>query len=232
LAGVCREREIQIILTTHSPYVLEELPKEARIQIFEEDGHRQAMIGVSPEFALSRMDDIQHPECELYVEDQAAATLVAEMLSQNDRDLASRVRVTTYGAASVGYQLGRMVAGKRFRHAAGVFLDGDCAPAEGCCVLPGDEAPEAVVFEDLAQIGWGDLWIRFLRDASAVADACASSMILSDHHDWAPEAAKRLMIGDNILWHAMCAEWVKRCMNDEDYLRVKNYVEDRLAEYA
>lgn len=232
LASMCREREIQIILTTHSPYVLEELPKEARIQIFEQDGQRQAMIGVSPEFALSRMDDVQHPECELYVEDQAAATLVTEMLSQRDRDLATRTRVTTYGAASVGYQLGQMVAGKRFPHAAGVFLDGDCAPADGCCILPGDEAPEVVIFEDLAKIEWGDIWIRLLRDASVISDACNSSVILSDHHDWVPEAARRLMVGDNILWHAMCAEWVKRCLREEDYLRVKNYVEDRLAEYA
>ena len=232
LANVCREREIQIILTTHSPYVLEELPKEARIQIFEQEGERQAMIGVSPEFALSRMDDVQHPECELYAEDDRAATLITEMLSQRDRDLSSRTLVTTYGAASVGYQLGQMVAGKRFLRAVGVFLDGDCAEAVGCCVLPGDQAPEEMVFEDLAQIGWGDLWIRLLRDASVISDACSSSMVLSDHHDWVPEAARRLMVGDNILWHAMCAEWVSRCMKPDDYARVKNYVEDRLAEYA
>jgi predicted ATPase len=135
LATVCRERELQIILTTHSPYVLEELPKEARIQIFEQDGARQAMIGVSPEFALTRMDDIQHPECELYVEDEAAKTLVMEMLSQRDPELASRLLVTPYGAASVGYQLGIMVADHRFPRPVGVFLDGDCAPGRGCCVF-------------------------------------------------------------------------------------------------
>ena len=106
------------------------------------------------------------------------------------------------------------------------------APADGCCILPGDEAPEVVIFEDLAKIEWGDIWIRLLRDASVVSDACSSSMILSDHHDWVPEAATRLMVGDNILWHAMCAEWVKRCMEEDDYVRVKNYVEDRLADYA
>ena len=34
------------------------------------------MIGVSPEFALSRMDEVHHPECELYVEDEVAKTLL------------------------------------------------------------------------------------------------------------------------------------------------------------
>lgn len=232
LATVCRERELQIILTTHSPYVLEELPKEARLQIFEQDGERQAMIGVSPEFALSHMDDISHPECEIYVEDEAAKTLLTEMLSQRDRDLGSRLLITTFGAASVGYQLGQMVEGKRWPRPVGVFLDGDCAPGAGCCILPGDDAPERVVFEALAEIGWADLWIRLLRDTSVVTDACEASLALSDHHDWVPEAAKKLMIGSAVLWHAMCAEWVNRCLKQSDYERVKRYVEDRLAEYA
>ncbi|MCR6658669.1 MAG: AAA family ATPase [Asticcacaulis sp.] len=232
LATVCRERELQIILTTHSPYILEELPKEARLQIFEQDGVRQAMIGVSPEFALSHMDDVQHPECEIYVEDDAAKTLVVEMLSQRDRDLCSRLLVTTYGAASVGYQLGQMVEGKRFPRPVGVFLDGDCAEGRGCCVLPGGDAPERVVFEDLSEKRWGDLWVLLMRDTSIVSDACDNSLTLTNHHDWIGEAAKRLMIGGNVLWHAMCAEWVKKCLKQNDYLRIKQYVEDRLSDYS
>lgn len=231
LATVCRERELQIILTTHSPYILEELPKQARIQIFEQDGARQAMIGVSPEFALSAMDDVHHPECELYVEDDAAKTLLMETLSQRNRDVASRVVVSTYGAASVGYQLGHMVENGRFHgRRVGVFLDGDCDAAPGCCILPGKEPPEVTVFEDLAAINWGDIWIRLLRDTSVVSDACQAAMTLRDHHDWIGEAAKRLMIGSAPLWHAMCAEWVKRCLKAEDYELVERYVEDRLAE--
>ena len=232
LATVCRERELQIILTTHSPYVLEELPKEARLQIFEQNGTRQAMIGVSPEFALSHMDDVQHPECELYVEDESAKTLVSEMLSQRDPDIGMRVLVTTFGAASVGYQLGHMVEGKRFPRPVGVMLDGDCAPGDGCFILPGGDAPERVVFNDLAEKNWGDLWIRLLRDTSLVTDACNASLALTDHHDWVPEAAKRLFIGGNILWHAMCAEWVKRCLPDEESAKIKQYIEDRISDYA
>ena len=28
------------------------------------------MTGVSPEFAMTRMDEYPHPECEIYVEDE------------------------------------------------------------------------------------------------------------------------------------------------------------------
>jgi predicted ATPase len=226
LATVCRERELQIILTTHSPYVLEELPREARLQIFEQDGLRQAMIGVSPEFALSRMDDVQHPECELYVEDEAARTLLLEILSQKNRNLASRIDIVAYGAASVGYQLGRMVKEKRFPRPVGVFLDGDCEEGVGCCRLPGDDAPERVVFEELEAINWGDLWTRLIRDISLISEACNASLAITNHHDWVPEAAKRLTVAGNILWHAMCAEWVSKRMKDADYDKIVQYIEE------
>jgi predicted ATPase len=231
LATVCRERELQIILTTHSPYVLEELPSGARIQIYDQEGMRQAMIGVSPEFALSKMDDVHHPECEVYVEDETSRTLLSEMISQRDRDLASRLMVTTFGSASVGYQLGQMVANKRFPRAVAVFLDGDCTPGAGCSILPGGDPPETAIFDALGQLNWGDLWIRLVRDTAIVSEACEASLALSDHHDWIAEAAKRLMVSPNVLWHAMCAEWVKRCMKDDEYARIREYIEDRLAEF-
>ena len=230
LATICREREVQIILTTHSPYVLEELPKEARIQIFSQNGERQAMIGVSPEFALNKMDEAFHPECEIYVEDVAAQILLREIISQKNPDLSSRLFITTFGAASVGYQLGIMVAGRRFPRAVGVFLDGDCAQGAGCYILPGGDAPEQVVFGDLSKIKWGDLWIRLLRDTSIVTEACNASMALSDHHEWIQEAANRLMVGKDILWHMMCSEWVKRCLSGKDYREITHYIEDRLEE--
>ena len=229
LATVCRERELQIILTTHSPYVLEQLPKQARIQIFEQESSRQVMIGVSPEFALSKMDDIHHPECEIYVEDDSAKTLLLEILSQKNADLASRVRISACGAASVGYQLGLMVENNRFEHKVGVILDGDCKSSPGCCKMPGQEPPEMVVFHELESINWGDMWVRLLRDTSDVTDACVSAMTLGDHHDWTRDAAKRLTLGTVVLWHMMCAEWVKRCLKDQDYRRIVSYIEDRLA---
>jgi len=75
LAELCREREWQVIITTHSPYVLSELPPMARAYIMEMHGEaretsREIVYGVSPEFAMTKMDDVPQPECDLYVEDK------------------------------------------------------------------------------------------------------------------------------------------------------------------
>ena len=209
LAERCRERELQIILTTHSPYVLEELPLESKIYILETDGTKRIVSGVSPQFAMTQMDDIPHPECELYVEDQAAKVMLAELLAAHAKQLFPRCDIVPFGAASVGFALGQMVEAKRFPRPTCVFLDGDNAAAPGCVLLPGGDAPEQVVFRDLRTKKWGDLWARIGRDISSVIDACNNAMTLGDHHEWVRAAATTLMCGGDTLWQAMCAEWAK-----------------------
>ena len=65
LAVVARATECQIIITTHSPYVLEELPLAARTYILESGGEKEIVTGVSPQFAMTKLDDEPHPECEI-----------------------------------------------------------------------------------------------------------------------------------------------------------------------
>ena len=232
LADVARERELQIILTTHSPYILEELPENARMQIYKSGEERKIMTGVSAQFAMTRMDDVPHPDCEIYVEDEAAVTFLTEIMSQRSKDLLSRVQIITFGASSVGYQLGQMISEKRFPRAVGVFLDGDCKPGNGCHVLPGEDSPEIVVFQSLQLDGWRDVWTRVKRSMSDISSACEAAMNLQNHHDWVSYAAKQLALSPNVLWHAMCGEWAERHLPDSDVRQIEVYLEDRLLEYA
>lgn len=123
LAERARIDHLQIIVTTHSPYILEELPAEARIQIVNTANGKEVVRGVSPNFAMTKMDEDIHPDGDLYVEDTEAQILVQEILADVQRDLLPRVEITPYGAASVGRSLGIMVNGNRFRRPTAVFLD-------------------------------------------------------------------------------------------------------------
>jgi len=210
LAEKCREREAQIILTTHSPYILEELPLEARTYILESQQIKKIITGVSPQFAMTQMDDEPYPECELFVEDQAAKVMLGEILAAHAKELFPRCAIIPYGAASVGQALGQMAVQRRFPRPTCVFLDGDNASAEGCILLPGGDAPERVVFEDLKQKKWGNLWSRIGRDIAWVTDACANAMTLGDHHEWTRAVANSLLCGGDTLWQNMCAEWAPK----------------------
>ena len=207
LAERCREREIQIILSTHSPYVLEELPFEARKYILESAGTREIVTGVSPQFAMTKMDDEVYPEIDLYVEDQAAKTMLSEVIAYHGKDVFARCQIIPFGAASVGHALGQMVEANRFPRPSLVYLDGDNARAPGCLLLPGGDAPEQVVLANLKKRNWGNLWSRIGRDISLVDDAGSRAMTLSDHHEWIRFAANQLKCGGDTLWQAMCAEW-------------------------
>ena len=76
LAELCRERDLQIIVATHSPYILAELPLEARLYLMQGQSGRHVMTGVSPEFAMTKMDEYPNLRCEIYVEDERAKTLL------------------------------------------------------------------------------------------------------------------------------------------------------------
>lgn len=209
LAVAARDRECQIILSTHSPYVLEELPLSARTYILETSRTKEIANGVSPQFAMTKMDDERYPECELFVEDVRAEIWLQQILSRHAPELFIRCATIPYGAANLGVALGQMVDRQRFPRRTRVFLDGDQGEATGCILLPGGDAPERVVFEKLKQENWLNLWSRIGRDVSMVSDYCSRAMTLPDHHDWVRYAANQLMCGGDVLWQGMCAEWTE-----------------------
>ena len=228
LARISRHRDLQVILTTHSPYVLEELPPEARICLLQGTEGRTVVRGVSPEFAMTRMDEEQHPECDVYVEDHRASALASEIIVTAERDLLSRVKMIPYGAASVGVALGRMAAEKRFPRPSIVFLDGDQSESLGCSLLPGEDSPERVVFGGLQSRGWPDVAMRIGRRPSETVDVLERAMVADDHHGWVRDAADRLMIGGDILWQALCSCWVANCADDTIKASVVDPLNDAL----
>jgi predicted ATPase len=228
LAHLAAINDLQIILTTHSPYILEELPPMARIYIMNEPSGRTVMNGVSPEFAMTRMDDYQHPECDVYTEDKRSAELIKSILAERRPELFPRCLPVPYGAAHVGYALGTMVAKGRFPRPSVVFIDGDQTGREGTNVLPGDDAPERVVFEGLRHVQWKGLDVQLGRSPSEVIDSCGAAMTSTNPKDWVRLTADRLLVGGEILWHAMTVAWVRACMTDDQADQVIRPIADAL----
>jgi predicted ATPase len=106
LAEICRQRDLQVIITTHSSYVLDELPNQGRAYVMSTSTGRQLVTGVSPFFAMTQMDEERHPEIDLYMEDDRARILLEELITAHKRELLPRCAMIPYGAASVGTSLG------------------------------------------------------------------------------------------------------------------------------
>ena len=95
-------------------------------------------------------------------------------------------------------------------------------------MLPGDDAPERVVFEALQSLNWVGIEKRTGRGYGSVVDACEKVMALGDHHDWVSQAASALALGPDTLWQAMCAEWATECLDEDEANRVAQTVGDTL----
>lgn len=233
LATLCRNTESQCILTTHSPYILDELPPEGRIYLMESDGQKKIITGVSPAFAMTKMDDEIYPEADVYVEDDRSGIMLGEIITNsNQRDLIIRYQPIPYGAANVGRSLGAMVKEKRFPRPSIVFLDGDQPSSVGCNLLPGEDAPERVVFEGLLTKGFDGVAKRLSRSQADVADACSQAMLLSDHHEWTKYAADRLSVTGQVLWQGMCAEWSLRCLPAHEANKIGDAILATIVEYG
>jgi hypothetical protein len=163
----------------------------------------------------------------LYVEDEAAKIMLEELLAYRAKDIFPRCSVIPYGASNVGKSLGLMLTTKKFPRPTCVFLDGDSSQSDGCIMLPGNDAPEIVVFSALRARAWGNLWARLGRDTSSTEDACTGAMTLSDHHEWVRYAANQLRCGTAVLWQSMCAEWV-RSIDDSDSKPIVDAIVDAL----
>ena len=82
--------------------------------ILETQGEKKIVPGVSPQFAMTKMDDDAHPECDLYVEDTAAGVMLSELLALHGKEFFPRCTIVPFGATSVGYALGRWLLTEGF----------------------------------------------------------------------------------------------------------------------
>src|SRR5260370_30485991 len=116
----------------------------------------------------------------------------------------------------------------RFPRPTFVFLDGDQGTSAGCMNLPGEDAPERVVFEAIRSKNWLRLHDRIKRPFTDVDDACAQAMLLPDHHDWIKYAANKLVVGTDTLWQSMASEWAATCLTDAEAAKIVQPIEDAL----
>jgi predicted ATPase len=214
LLWLARQRRIQVILSTHSPFVLEELPQEARILLLPGPQGLSVVYGISAEFAMSRLDDEVHHEAYIFVEDRGAEILLREILASSAEGgwLLSRVSISPVGPANVVSMLGGLGKAGKLPYKSVAVLDGDHSD-KNCSSLPGAEAPERVVYCELQAAGWPNLPQRFGIGAGTLLTVLEDAMLEPNHHQW------NTLVGDQVhkssvsVWEVLANEWCKSCLS-------------------
>lgn len=216
LLWLARQRRVQIILSTHSPYVLEELPQEARILLLPGPQGLSVVYGVSPEFAMSRLDDEIYPDIHIFVEDRNAEIWLREILasSSSTSEIIRRIEINPVGPANVVGMLGALGKAGKLPYKSISFTDGDHSNVDSY-KLPGNLAPERIVFNDLKATNWGSLTARFGIGAGTLYAILEDVILEPDHHKWPTLVGDQVAKSATSVWEILCTEWSRSCLSDD-----------------
>ncbi len=183
LTEICWEKKFQIIVSTHSSYFIDSLPREARILI--QKAKTEHIITKSPttRLAIGFMSGQLEPELHIYCEDHFAALLIENSLSGEAR---KRTRIIPVGAKSQLVKQSNFHLLANFGQHILILWDGDVQNGEAdkwlkndLCknfnhrvnwgFLPGNEPPEQWVINRLDCAEGHQTFATELREHPALA---------------------------------------------------------------
>ncbi len=230
LLSLAKDRKLQFILSTHSPYVLEQLPPIARVFIsVDRLGSRDILYGITTDFALNMMDNENHFELDIYCEDDSAEYIIESMLAAEFPNSLKRVRIVGVGAASVVTAVATM-ADKLPRRSLCV-VDFDQPENKKYIRLPGgSKSPERELFESLNDDQWRLVSERIARPTGEVLDAKDSAMRRPNQHNWIKAMASSLSgsIRPSRVWESIVDVWVEQVLDPQELTAWCRSVEDAL----
>lgn len=228
LIKLATSKRLQLVVSTHSEYVLEQLPAEARLYVTtDRTGRKEIIYGATPQYALGLMDDNRHPELDIYCEDAEAAYLVESLLRFERPDSVQRSQVIPVGPASTVKVMGGLSAAGRLPRNSVAVLDADQDPSSGCLVLPGDGPPEKVVFRSLDDTTWTTVAERLGVRPGDLIDAAADALRDDLHHTWARRIADSLSstFRASKVWESAVDVWIRDVLTPA---QVRDFVDQLL----
>jgi len=214
IARIGLQRDLQIILATHSASMLSRFPVQ-KMRLFSGPA---GMVTVTPPSSMVQLRDsvgIATPtRAIVLVEDQMAAAALKAVLADNDLALAREVDVVPVGGKDEVLNGCRVLRMSRRIPIFGV-LDGDLrdtAPnpysADRVFFLPGSGSPEDELLnassDDPGTLG------MLLRRSPQDIQAVISDLRHLDHQYFLPEIARRIGHDENAVCQAMITLWLGR----------------------
>lgn len=184
LVDISIEKRHQLIVTTHSEYLLTALPSASRIYIDRAPSGLRLIRGITTAQAMSLMTGGHDKALHILVEDDVADAVLVEILRRSDQSFLRTVRVSRGGDTKAIHSIMTALSSTGLPVAA--VRDGDKGdnPSDNLFKLPGDAAPE-----------------RAILSVAAVRDFLGSQYDLDlvdflagvndiDHHEWFGRLAK------------------------------------------
>lgn len=209
LLSLARVKNLQVIVSTHSPYILSELPVEARILLIRRNQGVEITYGASVDFCLSNLDDILHPELLIAVEDREAGTVVSQLIRELAPDIIQRVDIIQVGAANLVVSLGELAQNRRLPINLIAITDADQPDSSFSLKLPGQFCPEKQVILDIRKDSLTKLQGLLGVDIQTIQNEFDELTRIQDYTSWLNRLSTRFKISEATLWGILVSIWVK-----------------------
>ncbi|MFF5074641.1 ATP-dependent endonuclease [Micromonospora olivasterospora] len=211
IARYCLARKLQLVVATHSSEILSRIPLgNIRMCVSSVDKVRV----VTPTSIMQVQDTVgirSRIRGVLFVEDEAAATILGSIFALLDMSLAREFELVAAGGES------NALAGLRClrqakRLAVAAVLDGDQRKLDsedlGIFYLPGHRAPEYELL-DLSDEGLTELAGTLGKSVDDLTIAVSNAAIL-EHQYQIGRFAEELGLTEQLIWHSLAVAWMKR----------------------
>lgn len=207
----------QILLTTHSEYLLRTLPSLARIYLYQDAGLLCQIQGLTASEATSLMTEGHDKALNVLVEDDCAKAIVTEMIRRHDSSFLKTISVTSAGDYNSIRAAMRCLNDSGIQVAA--VLDGDqtAEPRNNIFTLPGQEPPEKELFSstkvlDYLKSTYGMVWQDYYA---------GRGLQNVDHHNWIKDLAEHLSVEKQSLTRELARSYAETqdCASFTDLLR-------------
>ena len=179
---------------------------------------KDIIAGVSSQYALSSIDEKDHPEVYIHLEDEEAVAFFWEILKKDANryeEFSKKISTQVVGSCSVVSTLSDLANNGKLPYKSISIVDGYKRDEyTNCLSLPGNKAPERLVFEDLKVQNWNKLDERFGIGAGVLFQYLDSSMLDPDHHNWTTYVGDRVKKSKDTVWSIMVEEWCKQCLDN------------------
>ena len=205
----------QILLTTHSDFILRALPQLSAIFLHKTATGPQPIAGIPSMQAISLLTEGHAPALTIIVEDDCARAILTELLRRSDANFLTTVRIVVAGRRD---EAGRTVGGGKTEIKAAMatlaraglrvaaVLDGDGAADIGLSVfkLPGTQPPEREILAvpqvaTHLQATYGITLADFIAGLGNI-----------DHHEYFPKLAAQAKVAVEQLTGELAREYTAR----------------------
>lgn len=190
LLQICITRKHQIILTTHSEFILQVLPAESRLYLSKTPSGIDLIPGLTASQAKSLMAGGYVKALHVLVEDVCAKCILTEIIRRVDLNFLKAIAIHDIGDKDF---IGKTVAKLKTTGmpiAAVRDADKQGNPSQNIFKLPGSQAPEKEILAN------ANIKEYLLTNYMFDLDDFLATIRSADHHDWFSRLANALCIDE------------------------------------